>query len=392
MTRHSGPGVGPDYLVAGRYRLRSKLGGGMSSVWLAHDKLLDREVAIKQVASTARLDPDKAAEVRESTIREGRMAAQLSHVHAIAMYDVALDSGEPWLVMEYIPSRSLAQALHITDTLSPFEVAQIGAQVADALAKAHAAGIIHRDIKPGNILVADRGRHVGTVKIGDFGISRAIGDHGERSDMITGTPAYFAPEVARGKDPTEASDVFSLGATLYTAIEGHPPFGFDEDTQALLQKIASAAIIPPEHSAELTDILLDMLEPDPDRRPTMAQVRDTLAHLAAGEGGNPAYIFGVPIRDSDGSTPGWAQRNAVFTERRPNRPPDRPLAPEYRPAPALPKKIPVRQAAAPAQGRVRPKRAEPQAKSQAAPLLIAMGLLLVVILVLAGGVFMLTRF
>lgn len=237
------PVIGPDYLLAGRYRLDSKLGGGgMGAVWLASDTLLSRKVAVKQATSTVDLTPEAAREIRERAMREGRMAAQLNNPHAIAMHDVALDSGEPWLIMEYLPARSLAMALNIAESLPPDEVIQIGAQIADALTAAHAAGIVHRDIKPGNILVADRGSALGMVKISDFGISRAKTDtHEENSAVITGTPAYFAPEVARGADPTEASDVFSLGATLYTATEGQPPFGIDADSIALLHRVAGGA-------------------------------------------------------------------------------------------------------------------------------------------------------
>lgn len=290
----------------------------MGAVWLAHDKLLNRDVAIKQIISTVGLSNDEANAIRERTIREGRIAAQLSNDHAIAMYDVALEAGEPWLVMEHLPSRSLAQALNIADALPPIEVAQIGAQVADALAEAHAAGIVHRDIKPGNILIADRGRHLGMVKISDFGISRAKGDlPNDKAGVITGTPAYFAPEVARGEDPTEASDVFSLGATLYTATEGQPPFGIHADSQELLQRIAKAEIIAPVRSGNITDALLHMLEPHPSRRPTMAQARDELVAAAVGKGGNAAYILGAPIRSAAGPAPAWAQRSTTYVERRP---------------------------------------------------------------------------
>ncbi|MGJ5669850.1 serine/threonine-protein kinase [Rhodococcus aetherivorans] len=300
--------VGPDQLVAGRYRLVSKLGGGgMGAVWLAHDTLLDRDVAVKQVTSTVGLPTEAAEEIRRRTLREGRIAARLTHEHAISMYDVALHSGEPWLVMEHLPSRSLAQVMNIADTLPPLEVAQIGTHIADALAAAHAAGIVHRDIKPGNILVAERGRELGTVKISDFGIARAKGDH-DRSGVITGTPAFFAPEVARGSDPTEASDVFSLGATLYTAIEGQPPFGIDPDSIALLHRVARAEIIPPTRTGPLTDVLLAMLEPDPARRPTMEQARDRLAAVAFGPDADPALLRGRPILSADGTVPVWARR------------------------------------------------------------------------------------
>ncbi len=302
--------------MAGRYRLRSKLGGGgMGAVWLAHDTLLDREVAVKQVTSTTGMDDAAAREVRQRALREGRNAAQLSHEHAIAMYDVAVESDEPWLVMEYLPSRSLAEAMNLVDTLPPREVAQIGAQIAAALTDAHAAGILHRDIKPGNILVADRGDALGIVKISDFGIARAKGDAPSgKAGVITGTPAYFAPEVARGDDPTEASDVFSLGATLYTVVEGQPPFGLDSDPIALLHRVAKAEIYRPSLSGPLTDTLLHMLEPDPTRRPTMAQARDALAAVALGSdtagAGHAALLMGEPVKTADGTVPHWAHRSA----------------------------------------------------------------------------------
>ncbi|WP_280261921.1 serine/threonine-protein kinase [Nocardia wallacei] len=319
MTERARPFVGPDYLVAGRYRLQSKLGGGgMGAVWLAHDRLLDRDVAIKQVLSTAGLSEEEATAVRNRIIHEGRVAAKLSHEHAIAVYDVVLEAGEPWLVMEYLPSRSVAKALALADTLSPIEVAQIGAQVADALAAAHSAGITHRDIKPGNILVADRGAEVGKVKLSDFGISRGTGDpHDELDDVITGTPAYLPPEVARGSRPTEASDVFSLGATLYTAIEGQPPYGFDDDNDVIVERAAMAQIIPPSRSGTLTAALLHMMEPAPQRRPTMAEARDEILTAAFGPGTGP-YILGAPVRTEDGTIPAWAARNSAAGLRSPH--------------------------------------------------------------------------
>ncbi|QCQ92111.1 serine/threonine-protein kinase [Rhodococcus sp. SGAir0479] len=315
--RRSHAAIGPDYLMAGRYRLRSKLGGGgMGAVWLAHDTLLDRQVAVKQVTSTTGMAEADARETRRRVLREGRNAAQLSHEHAIAMYDVAVESGEPWLVMEYLPSRSLAEAMNFVDTLPPLEVAQIGAQIAAALTEAHAAGILHRDIKPGNILVADRGAALGVVKISDFGIARAKGDAPSgKTGVVTGTPAYFAPEVARGDDPTEASDVFSLGATLYTVVEGQPPFGLDSDPIALLHRVAAAEIYRPSLGGPLTDTLLHMLEPDPARRPTMAQARDALAAVALGSNGvgKAGHLIGEPVKTSDGVVPNWAYRSAPAT-------------------------------------------------------------------------------
>jgi serine/threonine protein kinase len=299
---------GPDYLVAGRYRLRSKIGGGgMGAVWLARDERLGRDVAAKQVISTAGMTEEQARELRERTQREGRIAARLGHRSAIAMYDVALDRGEPWLVMEYLPSRSLAQVLHMTGTLPAEQVAQIGAQIADALAAAHTAGITHRDVKPGNILIANTGRAAGSVKLTDFGIARAKDDTSAvPAGVITGTPAYFAPEVARGGDPSEKSDLYSLGATLYTAVEGVPPFGIQDDSIALLHKVARGEIDPPKTSGPLMTVILSMLEPNPSRRPGLLEARDRLAAVAAA-GGNPAAVLAGPLRATDGAPPIWVR-------------------------------------------------------------------------------------
>ncbi|MFW0784370.1 protein kinase [Gordonia sp. CPCC 206044] len=301
---------GPQSLVAGRYRLTSRIGGGgMGSVWLARDQLLARDVAAKQVVSTEGLSDESADNIRQRAMREGRIAARLAHHNAIAMHDVALDGGEPWLVMEYLPSRSLAQILHVTRTLDVAQTAQIGAQVADAMVTAHAVGIIHRDIKPGNILVTT-GREAGLVKLTDFGISRIKDDVAlTQSGVITGTPAYFAPEVARGAEPDEASDVYSLGATVYTLVEGQPPFGVDDDSLALLHKVARARINPMTKAGALQPVLLKLLEPNPARRPTMTQARDLLAEVAAGSRGTPQQILSSPLTNPGGGIPVWAQRS-----------------------------------------------------------------------------------
>ncbi|EGD56519.1 serine/threonine-protein kinase [Gordonia neofelifaecis] len=274
---------GPSYLVAGRYRLIRRIGhGGMGAVWLAHDQLLDREVAVKQVLTTSGMDDSVAETSRARALREGRLAARLSHRNAIAMHDVALDRDEPWLVMEFLPSHSVADVLQQNGTIEPVEAAQICAQVADAITEAHASGIIHRDIKPANILIANTGRNVGLVKITDFGISRAKDDVTiTQTGVVTGTPAYFAPEVARGEEPGEASDVYSLGSTLYTMIEGRPPFGNEDNYIATLHRVALGQINPITRAGGLSSILLKLLEPNPANRPTMAQARDQLTQFAA---------------------------------------------------------------------------------------------------------------
>src|SRR4051812_16468265 len=237
-------------------------GGGMGTVWMARDELLGREVAVKQVLPPAGADPQEAEQQRQRALREGRIAARLSHPHAISVYDVAVEDDQPWLVMEYLPSRSLSEVLTEDGLLQVDQVAQIGAQVADALAATHAAGIVHRDVKPSNVLIG-RGDNVdGIVKITDFGISHASGDVTlTMTGQITGTPAFLAPEVAQGEEPLPPSDVFSLGATLYTCLEGEPPFGMGDNALQLLHRVAGGEVSPPQRAGSLTRPLLRMLAP-----------------------------------------------------------------------------------------------------------------------------------
>jgi eukaryotic-like serine/threonine-protein kinase len=270
--------VTPRRVVAGRYRLEERIGSGaMGVVWRGTDERLGRVVAVKQVFLNQGLDEREADEVRQRTLREGRIAARLQHPHAISVFDASIEGDEPWLVMEYLPSRSLAAMLGEHGPLEPRLVARIGRQVADALDAAHQAGIVHRDVKPGNVLIgAD-----GTVKITDFGISRATGDLTlTRTGMLAGTPAYLAPEVARGEDSTFASDVFSLGATLYAAVEGVPPFGSDDNALALLHSVAAGAVNPPVQAGPLTALIMRLLRADPDERPTPAEARRELGRIA----------------------------------------------------------------------------------------------------------------
>jgi hypothetical protein len=164
--------------------------------------------------------------------------------------------------------------------LEPRVVAEIGRQVADGLAAAHAAGVVHRDVKPGNVLIAEDGR----VKLTDFGVSRAVDDvQLTRTGLIAGTPAFLSPEVARGQEPTAASDVFALGATLYAAVEGRPPFGLDDNAYALLHKVATGTVDPPLQAGPLTALVMRLLSDDPKGRPTASQARDALAPIAEGK-------------------------------------------------------------------------------------------------------------
>jgi eukaryotic-like serine/threonine-protein kinase len=322
-------------LVADRYRLDQPVGAGaMGVVWRAHDLRLDRTVALKELLTQPGLADAEAETAKARAMREGRIAARLQHPHAICVYDVALDTGStgdrsvPWLVMEYLPSRSLATVLAERGTLSPHEAAMVGRQVAAALAAAHAAGIVHRDIKPGNILL---GRN-GTVKITDFGISRASWDATvTRTGILAGTPAYFAPEVARGELPGPAGDVFSLGATLYAAVEGQPPFGLDENTLALLRAVAEGRVRPPQQAGPLSAVLLQLLTNDPRQRPSMPDAVAALraverASLPAPRAAEPVTPPRAPATPTamdlpTGAPPGAARRESPVPDRTPRRRP-----------------------------------------------------------------------
>ncbi|WP_272949119.1 serine/threonine-protein kinase [Kribbella pittospori] len=257
-----------DRLIGGRYLLGEPLGtGGMGSVWRAHDEQLDRVVALKR-AHPGVDDPD-GRRLR----REARTGARIHDSRVVTIFDVVSDGDEHWLVLEYLPSRSLDELIAERGTLPPPEVALIGLQLALALQAVHAAGVIHRDLKPGNVLVTTDG----TAKLADFGISRRLWAEATLTDGSTvGTPAHLAPEVANGNEPTAASDVFSLGAVLYTALEGHSPFGTDPNPLAVLRRAAHGEIEPVRRAGPLTPLITQMLAVDPAARPSVAQVIDQL--------------------------------------------------------------------------------------------------------------------
>jgi eukaryotic-like serine/threonine-protein kinase len=267
----------------------------MGAVWLATDLRLSRQVALKQVVLEPGLDLRQASEARQRILREGRIAARLQHPHAVAIYDVTTQDGEPWLVMEYLRARSLATVLTMDGLLTDRAAARIGAQLADALHAAHRVGIVHRDVKPGNVLLSADG----TVKLADFGIARASGDITvTQTGVLTGTPDYFAPEVARGAPPTPEADVFSLGATLYISVEGLPPFGVGDNPLTQLHVVASGQVRPPTQAGRLTEALLQLLDPDPASRPDANQARALLLD-AANNTGKPGQV--PPPRSGDRS-------------------------------------------------------------------------------------------
>ncbi|WP_371852366.1 serine/threonine-protein kinase [Nocardia arizonensis] len=265
-------------MIAEHYRLVERIGsGGTGVVWRAVDERLQRSVAVKQIHIQPSLPEAERDVVRQRAIREARNAARFQHPNAIVVFDITEHDGDPCLVMEYMKSKSLAAVLSAQGTLPLTQVSRIGEQVASALIAAHNAGIVHRDVKPGNVLLDD----AGTVKITDFGISRATGDVTlTETGLICGTAAYLAPEVARGADPTPAADVFALGATLFHALEGEPPYGASPNPLAVLYAAANGQVSEPRNAGQATDFLLQLLSPDPEDRPTMRAARDHLAAFA----------------------------------------------------------------------------------------------------------------
>jgi eukaryotic-like serine/threonine-protein kinase len=261
-------------LIGGRYRVGPAVGrGGMGTVWLCRDEMLLRDVAVKQVG----LLPGESVTDSARALREARSSAALSHRNVVTVFDVVEEQDAIWLVMEYVPSRSLADLVSQEGALDPAHVADIGAQVADGLAAAHAAGTMHRDVKPGNVLV----REDGVAKISDFGIARSAGDPAlTQSGLVTGTPSYFAPELARGDAPTPASDVWALGATLYAAVEGRPPYRARENPIAVLHEIVSRQPPAPSRAGWLEPALLRMLDRDPASRWSMEDAAHALHRLA----------------------------------------------------------------------------------------------------------------
>jgi len=261
-------------LIAGRYQVLRAIGrGGMGTVWLCRDEILGREVAVKQMSAL----PGESATETKRAMREARSAAALNHPNAVAVYDVVNHDARPWLVMEYVEGQTLADEISRDGQLSPRRVADIGGQLAGALARAHERRIVHRDIKPANVLIDKAGR----PKISDFGIARGHGDDQLTAiGFMTGTPGYLSPELARGEDPDSASDVWALGATLYAAVEGRSPYESRSNPIALLRAIATERPRPMTHAGALAPAIEAMMDEDPARRWDMATSAKRLGGIA----------------------------------------------------------------------------------------------------------------
>ncbi|MGW0813501.1 serine/threonine-protein kinase [Streptomyces viridiviolaceus] len=282
------PGAGR--LIAGRYRLLAKLGhGGMGTVWRAKDETVDREVAVKEPRVPDHLPERERDNAFERMRREARAAARLDHPSVVSVHDVAVVDGRPWIVMELVRGRSLGDALQ-EGTLSAREAARIGLEVLGALEAAHAAGILHRDVKPDNVLL---GRH-DRVVLTDFGIAQIEGETNlTDTGGFVGSPEYIAPERVLGQRPGPASDLWSLGVVLYAATEGVSPFR-RSNTPATLQSVLNATpAAPASAQGPLAEVITGLLDKDPARRPNAARVRALLDAAANPPAPQPTQVVQV---------------------------------------------------------------------------------------------------
>jgi serine/threonine protein kinase len=292
-------------LVAGRYRLVSLLGqGGMGRVWLARDETLRRDVAIKELMPPAGLTDDERRELRERSMREARAIARLDQINVVRIFDVLHADGEPWIVMEFVPSRSLHRMLAGSGPLAPAQVARIGLALLAALRAAHRAGLLHRDVKPANVLLADDGR----VVLTDFGLATAPDDPSmTQTGIVLGTPSYIAPERLTDGVIGPAADLWSLGATLYAAVEGQPPYNRSSSI-ATMTAIATDPPRPPERAGALTPALAGLLRKDPKQR-ISADEAERLLRQALTDQPTPA-----PARAAASVTPTGASEETVPQE------------------------------------------------------------------------------
>ncbi|MFD7504084.1 serine/threonine-protein kinase [Streptomyces sp. NPDC059850] len=262
-------------LLAGRYRLGEILGqGGMGTVWRASDQTLGRTVAVKELRFPSSVEEDEKRRLITRTLREAKAIARIRSNGAVTVYDVVDEDDRPWIVMELIEGRSLADAVRDDGPLTPQRAAEVGLAVLDVLRAAHQSGILHRDVKPSNVLISDDGR----VVLTDFGIAQVEGDPSVTSTgMLVGAPSYISPERARGHKPGPPSDLWSLGGLLYASVEGVPPY--DKSTAiATLTAVMTEPVEPPKNAGPLEEVIYGLLNKDPDQRLDDAGARALLEH------------------------------------------------------------------------------------------------------------------
>ncbi|WP_326806294.1 serine/threonine protein kinase [Streptomyces sp. NBC_01788] len=294
-------------LLSGRYRLADAIGsGGMGRVWRAHDEVLHRAVAIKELTAALYVAESDQEVLLARTRAEARAAARINHSAVVTVHDVLEHDGRPWIVMELVEGRSLADALKERDRMDPAEAARIGLWVLRALRAAHAAGVLHRDVKPGNVLLGEDGR----VLLTDFGIAQIEGDTTiTRTGEVVGSVDYLAPERVRGHDPGPASDLWALGATLYTAVEGLSPFRRTSPLSTM-QAVVDEEPREPRHAGPLAPVIAALLRKDPAERPQAEEAEQMLAEAAEGRRPSSAQAY-VPTQAA-GLPPETAAHAAAY--------------------------------------------------------------------------------
>ncbi|WST72874.1 serine/threonine protein kinase [Streptomyces uncialis] len=285
-------------MLAGRYRLGDVLGrGGMGTVWRAQDEILGRTVAVKELRFPNSIDEEEKRRLITRTLREAKAIARIRNNSAVTVYDVVDEDDRPWIVMELVEGKSLAEAIREDGLLTPRRAAEVGLAVLDVLRAAHSEGILHRDVKPSNVLIADDGR----VVLTDFGIAQVEGDPSITSTgMLVGAPSYISPERARGHRPGPAADLWSLGGLLYASVEGIPPY--DKGSAiATLTAVMTEPLDPPQNAGPLEEVIYGLLAKDPEQRLDDAGARALLTHVVSAPegtvtaGSDPTMVVAMPV-------------------------------------------------------------------------------------------------
>ncbi|MER5435601.1 serine/threonine-protein kinase [Streptomyces sp. NPDC002588] len=300
-------------LLAGRYRLGGVLGrGGMGTVWRAEDETLGRTVAVKELRFPGNIDDDEKRRLITRTLREAKAIARIRNNSAVTVFDVVEEDDRPWIVMELVEGKSLAEVIREDGVLEPKRAAEVGLAILDVLRSAHREGILHRDVKPSNVLISEDGR----VVLTDFGIAQVEGDPSITSTgMLVGAPSYISPERARGHKPGPAADLWSLGGLLYASVEGSPPY--DKGSAiATLTAVMTEPLEEPKNAGPLRDVIYGLLTKDPERRLDDAGARaklNTVIHAPDPKEAEPAdatTVVPLPVQpdgpDGKGSSAGEA--------------------------------------------------------------------------------------